>query len=433
MKLEIPAKLIPLARELRGNRYRHIILKGGRGSGKSWSIGGVLVVHALAESLRVYCFRETQKSIKQSSMRMLGDVIDRLGLAGAFDVQEKQILGPNRSEFQFAGLKDHTVDSIKSAEGFDIAWVEEAHSVSARSANILIPTMRKPGSKLVWSYNPDQEGDFVHQLANSGREDVLVLECNWQDNPWFPHELEIERRALQAINTDLYDHVWGGQVRSAAGLLFKRHWFNFYDVLPRGLNLYIASDYACGQDPDKPDSDPDWTEHGVFGLAANGDLYVVDWWYGQDDPSVWIDQWLGLIRKHKPLRAFEEMGVIRRALDASINTRMRETRTFIAREGLPSAGGKAERALGFAARASAGAVYLPSGQDWSMRLLNQLCAFNGQDGRQDDVVDVCSLLARGLDQMAGGRDKPPNDGQNRRRDYSARGQSDDAESNWKVA
>ena len=184
--------------------------------------------------------------------------------------------------------------------------------------------------------------------------------------------------------------------------MFKREWFNHYDVLPSRLNLYLASDYAV-----TPEGG-DYTEHGVFGLTDTGDLYVVDWWFGQTDPAEWIDQWLGLISKHKPLAAFEEKGVILRAVDGAINRRMRETQTFVRRVGLASAGNKAERALGFAARASAGTVYLPRGKDWSLRLLNQLCAFNGEDGRQDDAVDVCSLIGRGLDEMtnAGKPDAP---------------------------
>src|SRR5690606_5610826 len=232
---------------------------------------------------------------------------------------------------------------------------------------------------------------------------------NWRDNPWFPAELEKERVKLQRINPDLYAHVWEGRCRSAAGLMFKRDWFRFYDALPSRLNLYIASDYAVTPD------DGDWTEHGVWGLSDNGDLYAVDWWYGQTDPSEWIDAWIELIGRHKPLAAFEEKGVILRAVESAITKRMRETQTFVRRVPLASAGSKAERALGFAARASAGAVYLPR-TPWAVRLLNQLCAFNGQDGRQDDGVDVCSLIGRGLDEM-NNASRPEQPKRPRRRDY----------------
>jgi phage terminase large subunit-like protein len=428
LEIEIPAKLKPLAAELRGNRYRHIILKGGRGSGKSWGIARVLSAYSYAQPLRVLCTRETQKSIKESSHRLIADQLQTLGLSRAFDVQEKVIRGGAGSEFSFVGLKEHTADSIKSYEGYDIAWIEEAHAVSDKSANVLIPTLRKPGSKLIWSFNPDQEDDFVYRLANSGRADVLVIEINWSDNKFFPAELEAERQALRAINDDLYRHVWEGECRSAAGLLFKRPWFKFYDVLPAKLNKYISSDYAGGLDPDNPNSDPDDTCHGVWGVTTDGDLYLVDGWAGQDDTAEAIGQWLGLVSKHKPMRAFDEKGPILRAIDPFIRRAMRTKRIFVCRESLASAGSKSDRALGFAALASAGCVYLPN-TAFGQKVLNQLCAFNGQDGRPDDCVDMCSLMARGLDFMANAG-KMAEDKRKMPDDY---GINDDETDSWKVA
>jgi predicted phage terminase large subunit-like protein len=420
LRLEIPAKMRPF----HSLQRRHKIARGGRGSAKSWSIARLLAVRGYVQPTRWLCCRETQKSIKESSHRLLSDQIQALGLGRFYEIQRDAIKGPNGTEFAFAGLKEHTADSIKSYEGFDGAWIEEAHTVSDRSANVLIPTIRKSGSELWWSYNPEQDEDFVHQLAAQADEDTLVVDINWRDNPWFPQELEKERLKLQAVNDDLYQHVWEGKCRSLAGLLFKRAWFNFYDVLPARLNLYIASDY--GVTP----GGGDHTEHGVFGLSPTGDLYVVDWWYGQTDPAEWIDAWLGLIATHRPLRAFEEKGVILRAVDSAINRRMMETQTFVGRHALASAGSKAERALGFAARASAGGVYLPAGKPWAVRLLNQLCAFTGEDGRQDDAVDVCSLIGRGLDSMSNAPAPEADSNDVLGDDY---GVDDEDEQGWKVA
>lgn len=420
LRLEIPAKMLPFLRE----RKRHKIARGGRGSGKSWSVARLLASRGRAEPLRVLCVREVQKSIKESSHRLLADTIQGMGMGGWYDIQQQVIKGPNGTEFAFAGLQDHTADSLKSYEGFDICWIEEAHTVTERSAQVLIPTIRKPGSELWWTYNPEQDEDFVHQLAGLDDHNTLVIDINWRDNPWFPEELEQERVKLQAINPDLYSHVWEGQCRSAAGLMFKRDWFKFYDVLPTRLNLYIASDY--GVTPDGGD----YTEHGVWGLSPTGELYAVDWWYGQSDPAEWIDQWISLGAQYKPLAAFEEKGVILRALDSAITKRMRETGVFLNRVALASAGGKAERALGFAARAAAGTVHLPAGKPWALRLLNQLCAFNGEDGRQDDGVDVCSLIGRGLDSMANAGVPQAEPSRQMRRDY---GIDDDEADNWKVA
>lgn len=424
LQLDVPAAMLPFWTE----RRRHKIARGGRGSAKSWSIARMLATRGIIQPTRWLCCRETQKSIKESSLRLLADQIQSLNLGYYYDVQQQAIKGQpgtsaSESEFAFAGLKEHTADSIKSYEGFDGAWIEEAHSVSERSATVLIPTIRKPGSELWWSYNPEQEEDYVHQLAAMDDPDTLVITINWRDNPWFPEELEKERQKLQRVNQDLYSHVWEGQCRSAAGLMFKRDWFEFYDVLPSRLNLYIASDYAV-----TPDGG-DFTEHGVWGLASTGDLYAVDWWYGQTDPAEWIDAWIGLIAQHRPLAAFEEKGVILRAVESSITKRMRETQTFAHRIALASAGSKAERALGFAARASAGTVHLPR-LPWAVRLLNQLCAFNGEDGRQDDGVDVCSLIGRGLDSMANASPAESDQRKRRSRDYEIN--SDDDSDSWKT-
>ncbi len=390
----------------------------------------MLVTRGILQPTRWLCCRETQKSIKESSHRLLADQIQTLNLGYYYDVQRDAIKGQPgtsaaNSEFAFAGLKEHTADSIKSYEGFDGAWIEEAHSVSERSATVLVPTIRKPGSELWWTYNPDQDADYVHQLAGLDDPDTLVIDINWRDNPWFPEELNKERLKLQRINVDLYSHVWEGACRSLAGLMFKRDWFQFYDVLPSRLNLYIASDYAV-----TPDGG-DWTEHGVWGLSSQGDLYAVDWWYGQTDPAEWIDAWIALVSLHRPLAAFEEKGVILRAVDSAITKRMRETQTFVNRVPLASAGSKAERALGFAARASAGTVYLPR-LPWAVRLLNLLCAFNGEEGRQDDGVDVCSLIGRGLDTMANAAvPEAPRYARNKGRDYGADDDDEDV-LDWKV-
>lgn len=399
LALQLPEKMRPFAEEKR----RHKIARGGRGSAKSWSIARILVVKGLL-GIRWLCCREIQKSTKESSYRLLVDQIHMLGLSAMYDIQSTTIKGPNGTEFVFVGLQDHTADTLKSYEGFDGAWVEEAHTISEASANKLIPTIRKPGSELLWSYNPDQEADYIHKMAEraikTNAPDTLVVTINYDDNRWFPDVLEAERVKMLAISQDLHDHIWGGKCRSVAGLLFKRKWFRRYPLgkHPELLNPYLSSDYAGGPDPDDPEADPDYTEHGVWGVDQVGDLWALDWWSGQDDPAVWIAAWAALVKRHRPLRAFEEKGVILRSVDGAINASMRLNNAFVTREPLASAGSKSDRALGFAARAAAGTVHIPD-CEWGDRLIDQLCAFNGQAGRTDDMVDVCSLLARGLDSL----------------------------------
>jgi phage terminase large subunit-like protein len=411
LRVQLPPKMRPFAER----KARHKIARGGRGSGKSWSIARILIARAVATKTRVLCCREVQKSIKESSLRLLADQIAAMGLSHLFDVQKTCINGPHGSEFVFVGLQDHTADSVKSFEGFDIAWVEEAHKITANSANILIPTIRNAGSEIWWSYNPDQASDFVHQLAEQPDPNTLVVDINWRDNPWFPVELDLERRKLKAINDDLYEHIWEGKCRSAAGLLFKRRWFKRYDLghHPTPVRIYGASDYAVTDEQDAEGREPDYTEHGAFGLDEKGDLWVLDWESGQVDTHVGLTKWLDLCRRRKPIQWFDEAGVIHRAITPARNKLQQERNQFVHVETLPTAGSKAERALGFAARAAAGTVHIPN-TPWGDRLVDQLCAFNGEDGRVDDMVDVCSLIARGLDSMVNAqpqtkpeRPKPP--------------------------
>jgi predicted phage terminase large subunit-like protein len=374
---------------------RHKVAYGGRGGGKSWAVARMLLLKGGERPLRILCTREVQRSIKDSVLKLLADQIAALGMGWFYDVQATTIKGANGTEFLFAGLQDHTVESIKSYEGVDIAWVEEAQSVSERSAEILVPTIRKPDSELWWTFNPTREDDYVWQrFVVKGDAQAVVIKVNHGDNPWFPDVLNVERLRLKAINEDLYRHVWEGECRTAAGMLFKREWFKFYDRAPERLNVYIASDYAVTPD------EGDFTEHGVWGIDQNGELYALDWWSGQTDPDTWISAWLALVKRWNPLYAFEESGVILRAVGGAIDRAMRHSDTYVVRQPIASAGNKLSRALGFAARASAGTVWLPKHSPWTERLVNQLCAFDGQDGHVDDAVDVCSLVARGLTKMA---------------------------------
>lgn len=403
LNLRIPAKMLPFVQVSK----RHKVAHGGRGGAKSQSVARILVATGAGKPIRWLCCREVQKSIKQSSHRLLCDMIAEMNLTDFYTPTDASIKGANGTEFLFAGLQDHTVDSIKSFEGCDGAWIEEAHSVSERSAEVLIPTIRKEGSEIWWTYNPTNSDDYVHKrFVLRGDSNALVVEINWRDNPWFPEVLEQERQELQRINDDLYQHVWEGKVRSAAGLMFKRNWFKWFDRKPDQLANYMASDYAGAPDPESG-REPDFTEHGMGGLDKSGDLYLHDWYSGQVDQEAWIDAAVQMIRRNKPRYWFEEKGVILRALDGAIGKRLRERQIYVVREPLASAGNKASRALGFAARCSAGAVWLPQNQPWAERLVNQLCGFTGEQGKVDDGVDVCSLMARGLDKMHNARETAP--------------------------
>ena len=205
LDLKLTEKFEPF---LHPSRYK--VAYGGRGSGKSWSIAQLLVMQAFTQRKRVLCAREIQRSIEDSVIQLLADTIERMGLQAFFEVQKTQILGRNGSRFFFAGLRSN-VTKIKSFEGIDIVWVEEAESVTNQSWDTLIPTIRKQGSEIWVSFNPLDEFDATYQrFVITPPPDAYVVKVNWSDNPWFPVELEKERVHLQATNPDLYEHVWEG-------------------------------------------------------------------------------------------------------------------------------------------------------------------------------------------------------------------------------
>jgi phage terminase large subunit len=222
--LESPELLVPEKLEPIWQPRRYKVMHGGRGGGKSWTVAGVLLAMAAAMPLRVLCAREIQKSIKQSVHQLLTDQIGRLGLGAFFEVLETEIRGANGSLFLFSGLQTHTVDSIKSFEGCDIVWVEEAHGVSKKSWDVLIPTIRKESSEIWLTLNPDMDTDETYTRFIARRSpDTWVCEINWRDNPWFPSVLDQERKKAKMMDPDDYDHIWEGKPRRVAEGAIYRH------------------------------------------------------------------------------------------------------------------------------------------------------------------------------------------------------------------
>lgn len=208
LDVEFPPKLAGVL--FKPSRYKFI--RGGRGSGKSWSVARALILKAFSQPERVLCTREVQKSIKQSVHQLLKDQIEALGLGGFFQVLETEIRGLNGSAFYFSGLSDQTATSIKSFEGCTIVWCEEAQTISQRSWRILTPTIRAPGSEIWATYNPELESDETHRMAVvNPPPDTISLELNYYDNPWFPPELEVERQhAEKTMRPEEYRHIWEG-------------------------------------------------------------------------------------------------------------------------------------------------------------------------------------------------------------------------------
>ena len=160
---------------------------------------------------RIICAREIQKSISDSVHALLADLVRDLNLQGFYDVQRDIIRGINGTEFKFRGLKHNTTD-LKSLEGADICWIEEAQNVSHNSWEILIPTIRKEGSEIWASFNPKNINDPTYQrFIAAGDDDTMAIKVSWRDNPYFPDVLNRERLKLERADPEAYAHIWEGE------------------------------------------------------------------------------------------------------------------------------------------------------------------------------------------------------------------------------
>lgn len=254
--LEIPTPEIfePL---LQPARYK--AAHGGRGSAKSHFFAGLLIEDCIRyPGLRSVCIREVQKSLEQSVKRLIEDKIEAIGVGSEFDILDKEIRTPGDGLIIFQGMQTHTADSIKSLEGYNRAWVEEAQSLSALSLRLLRPTLRKPKSEIWFSWNPESPDDPVDNFFRGNGKDgatirvpgAIVVEANYQDNPWFPSVLEEERRIDLDRNPDEYDHVWnGGYVTISAAIIFnKRVTVEAFET-PPDARFFHGADWGFSQDP----------------------------------------------------------------------------------------------------------------------------------------------------------------------------------------
>jgi phage terminase large subunit len=273
-KVRFPAKLKCLFTPEK-SRYR--ILYGGRGGSKSWNIARALLLKGCEQSIRVLCAREFQTSIKDSVHKLLCDQIYKLELEAHYEITQTTIRGINGTEFIFVGVKNNT-NNVKSIEGIDICWVEEAQSVSPNSWNVLVPTIRKADSEIWISFNPELPTDETwKRFVLNPPENSVVQKINWNDNPWFPEVLDLERRALQGRDIEAYNNVWEGIPRQTVdGAIFAK------EVTMAELEGRICN---VPYDATKP-------VHAVFDLG----------W--ADQTACWILQFVG--QETRLLRYFED-------------------------------------------------------------------------------------------------------------------------------
>lgn len=246
LRIETPRVFLPL---LGYSRYKGA--HGGRGSGKSHFFAEMLIEQCLLEKTDAVCVREIQKSLSQSVKKLLESKIEALGVGGQFEVQESQIKCPHGGVIIFQGMQNHTADSIKSLEGYDIAWVEEAQSLSQRSLDLLRPTIRKDGSELWFSWNPNEESDPVDVLLRGDNPppDAVVIEVNYHDNPWFPDVLRAEMEYDRKRDPDKYRHVWMGEYQSSSEARVFKNWMVEEFMAPRGATFRLGADWGFAVDP----------------------------------------------------------------------------------------------------------------------------------------------------------------------------------------
>ena len=217
---QFPSKLRCLF-EPKHSRYR--VLFGGRGAGKSHSVARALLCKGVESTIRVLCAREFQTSIKDSVHKLLVDQIYNLGLQAHYEITQTTIRGLNGSEFIFAGIKNN-INGLKSIEGIDYCWIEEANNVTANSWSILIPTIRKENSEIWITFNPELPTDETYKrFVISPPDNAIVQKVNWSDNPWFPEVLDVERQTLKTRDFEAYQNVWEGFTRSTIdGAVFAK-------------------------------------------------------------------------------------------------------------------------------------------------------------------------------------------------------------------
>lgn len=246
LEIATPRWLLPL---LEPARYKGA--HGGRGSGKSHAFAEMLVERCLIQKTDAVCIREVQKSLAQSVKRLVEAKIEAMGVGHLFDIQQALIKGPYGGIIIFQGMQNHTADSIKSLEGFDIAWVEEAQSLSQRSLDLLRPTIRKPGSELWFTWNPNLESDPVDVLlrGSSPPPDSVVVQANFRDNPWLPDVLRSELEYDRDRDPDKFAHIWLGEYQRNSEARVFRNWRVDEFEAPPGVTFRMGADFGFSIDP----------------------------------------------------------------------------------------------------------------------------------------------------------------------------------------
>lgn len=252
LRIEVPRAFRPL---LAPARYKGA--HGGRGAAKSHFFAELLLLRCMQATTRAVCVREVQRSLEQSVKRLLEDKIQHHGLGGYFRVLKTHIETPGGGIIIFQGMQNHTAGSIKSLEGYDIAWVEEAQALSQRSLELLRPTIRKDqvgdglGSEIWFSWNPQEPTDPVDAFLRGDPPppDAAVVQVTWRDNPWLPDTLRRELEWDLTRDPAKASHVWGGEYRKRSTSLVFRNWRVEDFETAEDATFYLGGDWGFSVDP----------------------------------------------------------------------------------------------------------------------------------------------------------------------------------------
>lgn len=289
LKVEFPEKLLPLME--REGRRRYYIAYGGRGGARSWSFARAVILQCTEHPLFVLCAREVQKSLDESVKLLLENQIKLLGLENFFDVRETEIAGKNGCRIVFAGLKNMQAKNLKSYEGVDLVWVEEAEGVTKQSWNNLIFTIRADDSEIWVSFNPDMDTDETYQrFVVDPPDNAFLQKMTWEDNPWFPQVLESDRAKMERSDPEEYSVVWDGNPRTVArGAIYTKEVLAMIESrrlrdVPYDPRLLVHTIWDLG-----------WNDQTsvIFAQSLHSEVRVIDY---EEESFLRPDEWAKKVR-----------------------------------------------------------------------------------------------------------------------------------------
>lgn len=245
----INLKVANVYKPLWKNAKRRNYIYGGRGSGKSHDVAEYCLFRAYRSKIKVLCTRELQNSIADSVYSLLKNKITDMHLDFFFTVYKDRIVGNNGSEFIFKGIHNN-VSEIKSMENISIAWLEESQSLSRESIDVIVPTIRAPGSILIFTFNPYKDNDPIYMEMKNATEDDLVIKANYSDNPWFPEELRLEMERDKKNDYQKYLWVWEGECLGLSDAqIFRGKYVVENFETPKNADFHFGADWGFANDP----------------------------------------------------------------------------------------------------------------------------------------------------------------------------------------